>query len=65
MYFEWILTTYVSKERGKKKSSGMGQENHDQVLQDDEVSVEGETSLTSKVVEDREKTSYANSLLLL
>lgn len=42
----------MCKEKARKKSPGMGQEK--QMLQSDEVRIEGETSLTNKVVEDQE-----------
>ena len=48
----------MSKEKGKKKPSGVDQEtNHDQLPRGDRVRVEGEVSLTSRVVEDQERTS--------
>ena len=48
----------MSKEKGKKKPSGVEQENnHDQMPRGDKVGVEGEVSLTSRVVEEQERTS--------
>lgn len=44
-----MLTAYVSKERAKKKSLGIGrEENHDQMLRGAEVGVESKTSLNKK-----------------
>ena len=54
----------MSKEKGKKKPSGVDQENnHDQMPRGDKVGVEGEVSLTSRVVEDQElpKFNYYNA----
>ncbi|KAK9212231.1 hypothetical protein WN943_001613 [Citrus x changshan-huyou] len=56
MDFQWMLTAYVSKEKAKKKSSSTDQEEN-RVLQGDEIRVEGETSLTSRVIEDEEHAS--------
>ena len=48
----------MSKEKCKKKPSGVNQENnHGQIPRGDNVEVEGEVSLTSRVVEDQERTS--------
>ncbi|XP_052294419.1 uncharacterized protein LOC127901343 [Citrus sinensis] len=53
MDFQWMLTAYVSKEKAKRKSLGTDQEAN-RVLQGDEIRVEGEASLTSRVAEDEE-----------
>lgn len=56
MDFQWMLTAYVSKEKAKKKSSSTDQKAN-RVLKGDEIRVKGETSLTSRVVEDEENAS--------
>lgn len=53
-----MLIAYMRKERARKKSLGTDQEeNYNQVLEDDEVKIEGEASLTNRVVEGQEETS--------
>ena len=55
MDFQWMLTTYVSKEKARKKSLSTSQEkNHNQVLEGGEVGIKGETSLTNRVVEGQD-----------
>ena len=59
MDFQWMLTAYVSKEKAKRKSLGTDQEAN-RVLQGDKIRVEGEASLTSRVVEDKENAFEAD-----
>lgn len=56
MDFQRMLIGYVSKEKARKKSPCMGQLK--QMLQSDEVKIEGETSLTNKVIEDQEDAAW-------
>ncbi|KAK9224938.1 hypothetical protein WN943_009978 [Citrus x changshan-huyou] len=58
-----MLTAYVSKEKAKRKSLGTDQEAN-RVLQGDEIRVEGEASLTSRVAEDEENNYYIACTLI-